>query len=90
MIKEMVMRIIQEQELIIGSVAWTEAAKIEGLQVDVRNKAVTIETETKQVIEHLVEQYARLFGEASLEVCRDAVRPLLPDLAEGDVPDILR
>ena len=82
--------IIKEQELIIGPVAWEEAEKVSGLRINAQSHEVDIEGDAKDVLEHLVAQYEKLFGKASREVCRDAVRPLLAQVPEADVPVVLK
>ncbi len=83
-------RIIKEQELVIGPLAWSEAQKVSGLQV-AANHSVTIEnSDPKAAVDQLVAQYERLFGKASHEVCRDAVKGMLAGLAPADVPVSLR
>ncbi|OGL66932.1 hypothetical protein A2856_00300 [Candidatus Uhrbacteria bacterium RIFCSPHIGHO2_01_FULL_63_20] len=81
-------RIIQEQELVIGPMAWREAQKVSGLKVS--GKSVSISGPAKAALAGLVSRYEGLFGPASVEVCRDAVKTLLPDVEETDVPEILR
>lgn len=85
-----VTRIIQEQATIIGPVAWEEASKVTGLRVDIQSHAVNIEGNSKEVLEKLVTQYERLFGPASREVCRDAVRPLLSQVSPEEIPATLQ
>jgi hypothetical protein len=51
---------------------------------------VGIEGDSKDVLGKLVSRYEGLFGPASVEVCRDAVKTLLPEMAAADVPDVLR
>lgn len=79
-------KIIKEQELIIGPLAWNEAKKVEGLTVSSQLGEVTIEGDKKQVIDNLVARYDRLFGRASHEVSRDAAAGLLADLVPTDIP----
>ncbi|TAK04054.1 hypothetical protein EPO34_02765 [Patescibacteria group bacterium] len=81
-------RIIKEQELVIGPLAWREAEKVPGLKVS--GKKVGISGSSKEVLTRLVGRYEGLFGPASVEVCRDAVKTLIPDMAAADVPDVLR
>lgn len=83
-------RIIKEQELIIGPVAWEEASKVSGLRVDSSAHQVQLEGNAREVLEKLVAQYERLFGRASREVCRDAVRPLLSQVSENEIPAVLK
>lgn len=82
-------RIIKEQELIIGPIAWEEAKKVEGLVIQTNSK-VLIEGNKTNAINNLVKQYSRLFGRASEEVCKDAVRDLISDLPTQQVPAALR
>ena len=79
-------RIIKEQELIIGPLAWNEAKKVVGLLVSDPTGEVTLQGDQKQAIDNLVARYDRLFGRASHEVSREAVAGLLADLPIADVP----
>ena len=80
-------RIIKEQEMIIGPVAWDEAKKVSGLNVvDQKSGEVTISGDSKDVLNKLVAQYERLFGRASREVCHDAAASLLANLQPAEVP----
>ena len=87
---EIVARIIKEQELVIGPLAWEQAGKVTGLRVDIKTKEITIEGNTKEVLEKLVAQYEKLFGQASREVCREAVKPLLSQVPQDEIPSILQ
>ena len=88
---QMAEKIIKEQELVIGPLAWSEAEKVNGLQiVDQKKGDITIQNgNPKDVINRLVAQYERLFGRASHEVCKDAVKNMLANLAPADVPSSL-
>jgi hypothetical protein len=80
-------QIIKEQELVIGPLAWNEAAKVTGLSVDpVTKNVLLIDADQKAVIDRLVAQYERLFGGASREVCREAAAGLLTSLPKSDIP----
>lgn len=84
------LRIIKEQALIIGPVAWAEAKKVAGLKVvDQIKGEIAIEGDTKDVINGLVNQYAKLFGRASNEVCKEAVQDLLAELPKEQIPSHL-
>lgn len=74
----------------MGPVAWEQASKVTGLRVDIKTHAVTVEGNSKEVLEKLVAQYERLFGPASREVCRDAVRPLLSQVSPDEIPTTLQ
>ncbi len=85
-------KIIKEQELIIGPLAWIEAGKVAGIHVvDNKKGEVTVDgADSKAVIDKLVGQYERLFGKASQEVCREAAAPYLIGLNMTDIPVSLR
>lgn len=82
--------IIKEQELIMGPIAWEQAGKVSGLRIDIIKHEANIEGDIKQVLEGLVAQYEKLFGKASREVCREAVRPLLSQVPQEDIPAVLK
>lgn len=84
--KKLVVEIIKYQESIIGPLAWDEAAKVEG--VAAKTGQVSITGDGKKILESLVRQYEGLFGRASVEACKDAIRPLLPKM-KVDLPDVL-
>jgi len=87
---QLAFRIIKEQELIIGPIAWDQARKVAGLRiVDKKTGEIAIEGSEKDVLQHLVEQYELLFGRASVEVCRDAVRSLIHDVPREKLPEVL-
>lgn len=83
---QIAVKIIKEQELIIGPLAWIEAKKVGGLKIGDATNEVTLEGDKKQVIDGLVARFDRLFGRASHEVSREAVAGLLADLTPTDVP----
>ena len=84
-------KIIKEQELVIGPLAWELAGKVGGLLIDIRKGDVTIvDQQPTLIVDHLVAQYERLFGPASREVCKDAAATLIKSLPPTDVPASLR
>ena len=85
------LRIIKEQELIIGPLAWFEAGKVKGLKiVDQKKGDVSIDGEEKEVINKLIAQYERLFGKTSHAVCKEAVQDLIAKLSPDQVPSSLK
>lgn len=88
---QIAIRIIKEQELIIGPIAWQEAEKVPDLRLTNRENAEIAPTHAnpKEVINQLVGRYERLFGRASREACRDAVAVILAELSPADVPSSL-
>jgi hypothetical protein len=84
-------RIIKEQELVIGPVAWEEAKKVSGFHIVDQDKGeVSFDGDPKEVLNRLVTQYSRLFGQVSKEVCKEAVQDLIAELPKEEVPDSLQ
>lgn len=84
-------RIIKEQELIIGPVAWEEAKKVAGFKIVDQDKGeVSFDGNPQEILNKLVAQYSRLFGQVSKEVCKQAVQDLIAELPQADVPDSLQ
>lgn len=83
-------RIIKEQELIIGPLAWDEAGKVAGLNIDQSHNSVSLAGDGKDIIDHLVAQYERIFGRASHAVCHDAVKDLVVQMSPEEVPSSLK
>lgn len=82
-------KIIKEQQTIVGPLALDQAKKVEGLQVSGTDD-VKITGDGKDVLSKLVNQYAKLFGQASVEVCKEAFEPFSDKIPDSDVPDILK
>ena len=87
-IENLASQIVKEQEAVIGPLAWAEARKVRGLHI--QDHSVRVEGSSREVLQALVAQYERLFGRASREVCRDAVRPLIAQVPQDEVPAVLR
>ncbi len=86
---QLVEKIIEEQQAIIGPIAWEQAFKVSGITLDPQTKQITLEGNKKEILENLVKQYQQLFGQVSIEVCKEAVKGLLPETSKGQVPQIL-
>jgi len=89
---QIVKRIIEEQELIIGPLAWDEAQKVQGLSiVDKARGEVRLQGENpKNIINQLVAQYEKIFGKASHAVCHDAVVDIVAEMPPEEIPSSLR
>lgn len=83
-------KIIKEQELIIGPVAWNEARKVKDLVIDEEDHLVSLKNEDSVVVDQLIERYEKLFGKASLEVCRSAVRDIIGEMPPEQIPALLK
>lgn len=88
---QIAVRIIKEQELIIGPLAWDEARKVAGLNVVNQSTGeIAFSGDPKDILNRLVAQYERLFGRASREVCHDAAASLIASMPAADVPVSLK
>ena len=89
--EQLAAKIIKEQELLMGPMAWYEAGKVQGLSVlNSKEGSLTIEGDGNTVINALVDQFGTLFGRAGREVCRDAVGAMVANLKPTEVPANLR
>lgn len=82
-------RIIKEQQAIIGPVALDQAKKVSGFAITSVDD-VKITGNKKQALEGLVKQFEKLFGKASVQVCKEAFEPFSEKIAPADIPDILK
>ena len=89
---QIALRIIREQELVIGPLAWDEARKVKGLQIINKESGEVIlrNGDPKNIIDKLVAQYERLFGRASQEVCRESVQDLITVMSLEEIPSSLK
>lgn len=83
-------KIISQQEGIIGPVALEQAKKVQGLKLDWPKHEVAFDGNKTDIVEKLVEQYQGLFGRASVEACKDAVKTLLTSVPKNQVPPLLQ
>jgi hypothetical protein len=89
---QIAIKIIKEQELLMGPVAWFEAGKVKGLKVNDSKKGL-ISIEDKDggaVIDGLVDRFGNLFGRAGREVCKEAVSAIVADLQPSQIPSSLK
>jgi hypothetical protein len=86
---DLAVKIIHEQETIIGPLAWSVAKHVSGMTIQSKDR-VTIAKSGSTVLEALVKKYEKLFGPASREVCRDAVRTMVSKTSDKDLPEILK
>ncbi len=82
-------KIIKEQQAIIGPIALDQAKKVTGLEFSGADD-VKITGNKKEVLSNLVNQYAKLFGKASVEVCKEAFSSVSDKIPTSEVPDILK
>lgn len=87
---QMVIKIISEQENIIGPLAVEQAQKVNGISLDWPNRKLTINGDEKVVIDSLVKQYEKIFGQASIEICKEVASSFLDKLSKNEIPTILQ
>lgn len=81
-------KIIREQRNIVGPLAVEQAEQVEGLKLD--GERVSLSGNQMDTLERLVEVYRELFGQTSVEVCKDATRSVFSRLHKEEVPQLLR
>ena len=91
-IQIVVRAIIHYQEMVLGPLAMDQAKKVHGIHIGASGEitAVFKSGYEKKLLAELVSKYESLFGQASVEVCKDAVREEIPDFPEDILPDILK
>lgn len=82
-------KIIMAQELIIGPIAVEQARLIPHLQIDWNAHQVVIQGDEPGALDQLVNQYKTLFGQTSVEVCKEAAATLMRQLPATDLPQTL-
>lgn len=83
-------KIIEQQESIIGPVALEQAKKVAGLKIDWAKKEVTVSGDEPAVIDNLVSKYKELFGQISVEVCKEAASKFASQLTGETLPKSLQ
>ena len=81
--------ILKGQIAVIGPLAVDQAKKVSGVLVDANN-AIIIKGDGKDTLNSLVKQFERLFGKASIEVCKDAIKESQLSVSKDDLPAILQ
>lgn len=87
---DMAKKIIEKQETIIGPIALEQANKVNGLKINWTDREVSITGNQTDVIEKLVEQYKHIFGQASVEACKEAVHSIIPQIPSNQIPPLLK
>ena len=82
--------IIKSQQSVIGPLAIEQARKVSGLNVDNKGAVVLNTKDPNKLLEQLVRTYERLFGKASVEVCKEAIKESSVTIGDKDLPAILR
>lgn len=88
--RQIVEKIIEQQEAIIGPIAVDQAKLVEELRVDWPQHSVSISGSPQTAVDELVEQYKELFGQIAVETCKEAVAKLLVQLPADQLPKSLQ
>ena len=90
-LNDIVNSIVSHQKSIIGPLAIEQAKKVSGIKESGSHLEVTTsENKAKELLSELVSRYAELFGRASVEACKDAVKELKPSVKAEELPEVLR
>lgn len=87
---QLAQKIIKEQENVIGPIALEQAKKVPGLTINWDKHEVSLSGNEKDILDQLVNSYKHLFGQASVEVCRDAIKGLLKSIPVDKIPSQLQ
>ena len=87
---EIVVSIITSQEAIIGPVAIERALHVEGMAINWKERKIIINGNPGEVIDELIDQYQMLFGQISVDVCKDAAQKFLSQIPADQMPSLLR
>jgi len=82
-------KIIKEQQAIIGPVALDQAKKVPGLTITSVDD-IKITGNRKETLDKLVKQFEKLFGKASVQVCKEAFQFYADKIPATEIPDILK
>jgi hypothetical protein len=91
-LKEIIQTIILHQQAIIGPLAIDQARKVRGITIQ-NTGAVSVDIQTTDpvsLLRQLAEKYQELFGQTSVEVCKDAIKESGKAISDKDLPEILR
>lgn len=84
--------IIEHQQAVMGPLAIEQANKVSGLSVS-DGGGINVQITNKNtatLLSDLVARYEELFGRASVEVCKDAVKEVTPKVDPAELPKILQ
>lgn len=87
-IAQAVKNIIKEQQTIMGPIALEQAKKVQGINIKASDD-VEIVGDHKTVLNNLINQYAKIFGQASVQVCKDAFEQYQDKIPAAEIPEAL-
>ncbi len=87
---EIALNIIDRQKSIIGPVALEQAMQVDNMAVDLIKRKVSFFGDKAKAIDDLVKKYSDLFGQVSVEVCKDAASRLIAQIPLEQQPKTLK
>jgi hypothetical protein len=87
-VAQAVKNIIKEQQTIMGPIALEQAKKVQGISFKA-SEDLEIIGDHKTVLNNLINQYAKIFGQASVQVCKEAFEQFQDKIPRNQVPEIL-
>ena len=87
---QLVAKIIEQQENIIGPIAVEQAKRVDELTIKWANHSVAISGDPKIAVDDLVEQYKELFGQIAVETCKEAAARYTSQLTPEQLPQSLK
>jgi len=87
---QIALSIIDRQRSIIGPVALEQAMQVSNMSVNVNKREVSFFGDKANAIDELVKKYADLFGQVSVEVCKDAASKLISQIPLDQQPKSLK
>lgn len=88
-----VQSIVTHQIDVLGPLAIEQAKKVSGLSVDDQGHVKILgayKSKPKALLTTLITSYGKLFGQASIEVCIDAIKEAGTRLPDDQIPDVVR
>ena len=88
-VAQAVKSIIKEQQTIMGPIAMEQAKKVQGISIKSVDD-ISVTGDKKTALTNLVNQYAKIFGQASVQVCKDAFEMYQDKIPAGEIPEVLK
>ena len=88
--EQIIVKIIRNQEAIIGPVAVERALSVPNLELNWETHTAALKGDESEAIGNLVGVYKELFGQISVEVCKEAASSLINQLPPDQQPEALK
>lgn len=87
---QIVEKIIEQQEAIIGPVAVEQAKLVKELKINWPEHIVDVTGNPQKAVDDLIDQYKELFGQIAVQVSKEAVASLLAQVPADQQPKSLQ